>query len=315
MAFRWKTNGPWARVDGSPPQTLAAAGDAVTVQAIRYAGQFAVPETAPTVTSSVPDQAWTVGQAITGLDLSGHVTGADVTFALAPSSAALPAGVSLSAAGVLSGTPTATWTGTVVVRASNPGGHVDLGFSAAVAPAPNVTINTEANNTASISPVGLSTMSITVTDEPWASRGSWPVSVSIAALAAGPVNLVGPRIAGTAAVGQTLTVSTGLWIYDGEAMVEPTLSHQWRRNGTAIAGATGASYVLTEADAGATITVTETATSGAASAAATSAGLAIPASGLAAVGGAGTIAVSSYGIVPTPTATGGVESITINSWG
>lgn len=77
---------------------------------------------------------------------------------------------------------------------------------------------------------------------------------------------VTPAIAGTPGVGQTLTVKDGAW-----APAPVSLAHQWRRNGAAISGATGASYKLVAADAGQKITVTTTGTrSGLATGAATS---------------------------------------------
>jgi lysophospholipase L1-like esterase len=61
-----------------------------------------------------------------------------------------------------------------------------------------------------------------------------------------------PTIAGTPGLGQTLSVATGAWD------AGTTLSIQWRRGGTAIAGATGGTYVIKEADVGAALTVTVT---------------------------------------------------------
>lgn len=57
-------------------------------------------------------------------------------------------------------------------------------------------------------------------------------------------------ISGTPRVGQTLTVGAGTWLPAGV-----NLDYQWNRNGTSIAGATGASYVLVAEDSGALITV------------------------------------------------------------
>ncbi|MCD9199363.1 M1 family metallopeptidase [Aeromicrobium wangtongii] len=64
-----------------------------------------------------------------------------------------------------------------------------------------------------------------------------------------------PSISGAREVGQTLTASTGSW--------EPgtRLTYQWFADGTRIAGATGASYVLTPAALGRRISVRVTGTS------------------------------------------------------
>jgi chitodextrinase len=87
-----------------------------------------------------------------------------------------------------------------------------------------------------------------------------------------PVSTVVPAVSGLAQVGQTLTASPGQW----NAVPDPTFSYQWLRCGTsgsgctAIAGASGSSYLLGAADAGATLRVQVTATNSAGSASATS---------------------------------------------
>lgn len=72
----------------------------------------------------------------------------------------------------------------------------------------------------------------------------------------GPVNTVAPAITGTAEVGQTLTRTLGTWTGTGTI----TYATQWLRNGTAISGATGATYLQQGADVGPLITVRVTAT-------------------------------------------------------
>jgi Leucine-rich repeat (LRR) protein len=59
-----------------------------------------------------------------------------------------------------------------------------------------------------------------------------------------------PTINGEAAIGETLTVTVGSW-----TPTPTSQSIQWRRDGTAIASATGSSYQLTAADADSRITV------------------------------------------------------------
>ena len=58
-----------------------------------------------------------------------------------------------------------------------------------------------------------------------------------------------PTISGTAKVGKTLKAKTGSW------SPKPAFSYRWYRSGTAIPGATKASYKLTKADKGKRITV------------------------------------------------------------
>jgi beta-glucosidase len=54
-----------------------------------------------------------------------------------------------------------------------------------------------------------------------------------------------PTIAGTTAVGETLTCNTGTWSGSGL-----TYTLQWQRDGTAIAGATNATYLVQPGDEG-----------------------------------------------------------------
>lgn len=68
------------------------------------------------------------------------------------------------------------------------------------------------------------------------------------------VNLTLPTISGTAKAGRVLTATGGTWSVEG-----PTLAYQWLRNGVAIPGATSATYRVTSADAGASLTVAVTA--------------------------------------------------------
>jgi hypothetical protein len=78
-----------------------------------------------------------------------------------------------------------------------------------------------------------------------------------------PVLVEAPLITGGAAVGETLTVSTGTW----QATPPPTLAYAWQRCDEAgsecvpIPGATAASYTVTAEDAGQTLVAVVTATS------------------------------------------------------
>lgn len=69
-----------------------------------------------------------------------------------------------------------------------------------------------------------------------------------------PKFTVQPSITGTAQNGQVLTGASGT-VANGTVT-----SRQWRRNGVAISGATGATYTLQAADIGAVITLAVTAT-------------------------------------------------------
>ncbi len=72
-----------------------------------------------------------------------------------------------------------------------------------------------------------------------------------------PVNTAAPILAGTPALGQTLTCSTGTWVNN------PTsFSYAWLRSGVPIAGQTGGSYVVQAADQGHTVSCQVTAGDG-----------------------------------------------------
>jgi len=118
---------------------------------------------APTAAGSLSDLAFTEGQEIGTIDLSTDFAGEQLTFALAPSSDALPSGLALSSAGVLSGTPTAVVTGrNIVVRATNSAGSADSAFTLDVEaagtlnPAPSgAAVSITAQRTTGTAPAGI----------------------------------------------------------------------------------------------------------------------------------------------------------------
>lgn len=67
-------------------------------------------------------------------------------------------------------------------------------------------------------------------------------------------NSVAPAITGTARTGNTLTVTNGTWSGTGT-----TFTRQWRRNGLAISGETGTTYMLVADDVNQSISVVVTA--------------------------------------------------------
>jgi len=107
---------------------------------------------------------------------------------------------------------------------------------------------------------GTAPATLTVRGDPSVlAQGSYRWNVAIDAVSV-PVNAEPPVIStdGTPAVGETVSVSNGVW-----ANSPTSYSRQWKRNGTNIAGATGTSYVLQAADAGQQITCTVTASNAA----------------------------------------------------
>jgi surface protein len=71
-----------------------------------------------------------------------------------------------------------------------------------------------------------------------------------------PMNDTAPSISGSTGLGDTLTRVAGSW----SGAPTPSISGQWRRDGVAIAGETGATYTIALADSGAVIDYLETAT-------------------------------------------------------
>ena len=80
-------------------------------------------------------------------------------------------------------------------------------------------------------------------------------SAATAAVGAGTLTAPTPTITGTAAVGSTLTAVPGSW---GPGTV--ALTYQWKASGTNISGATAATFTITAAQLGQTITVAVTGT-------------------------------------------------------
>jgi hypothetical protein len=85
-------------------------------------------------------------------------------------------------------------------------------------------------------------------------RAASYIGAGVVPASGAPDNTVAPAITGTARVGQVLTGSTGTW------SGTPTFARQWRANGAAIPGATGATYTLVTDDLGKVITLAVTAT-------------------------------------------------------
>ena len=79
-------------------------------------------------------------------------------------------------------------------------------------------------------------------------------------------NIAAPTVTGMPTLGQTLACSTGGWTDNPT----PTYAYQWLRNGTAIGGATSASYLVAKADCGYGLACQVTATNSAGQASATS---------------------------------------------
>lgn len=86
---------------------------------------------------------------------------------------------------------------------------------------------------------------------------------------AAPANTVAPVASGSAPQGSTLSVTTGTW------SGAPSYTYQWKRNGSAVSGATSPTYVTVSGDVGTSITCTVTGTNPFGSATATSNGISV----------------------------------------
>ena len=72
----------------------------------------------------------------------------------------------------------------------------------------------------------------------------------------GPINLVAPKLSGVPEVGQVLSASEGLWVFDTEAG-SPGQSWQWRLGGAEIPGAVFDTYTVQAGDIGPGLSVLE----------------------------------------------------------
>ena len=117
--------------DGAEISTRVTATDEAGTRSMTT-GSLLARYAAPLAAGALADRGFTENLAIAPVDLSVDFTGENLAFGLSPSSDALPEGLALSAAGVLSGTPLAEATRGIVVRASNSGGLADSGFTLTV---------------------------------------------------------------------------------------------------------------------------------------------------------------------------------------
>ncbi len=99
-------------------------------------------------------------------------------------------------------------------------------------------------------------------------------AVQVADLAGGPVCLVPPRIAGTAATGTTLSAEPGLWVFNA-ADAPLAFGYKWLRDGVAVEG-DGAAFTVSADDEGRRLVVVETASLGSGAREAASEGLDVP---------------------------------------
>lgn len=133
----------WASISGNT-LTIADAvrTDALTITGANSGGSVAVDLSViisgvalqpPVAAGALPDVSFVKDSAITAINVAADFTGSGITYALAPSSAALPVGLALSSAGMITGTPTTPAAQVnIIVRGTNSGGFDDTGFGIGV---------------------------------------------------------------------------------------------------------------------------------------------------------------------------------------
>lgn len=147
-----------------------------------------------------------------------------------------------------------------------------------------------------------------------------PISISFlgqttltsrAALLAGPVNHIPPAISGTAELDEVLTKTPGVskWI----GLSTPTYANQWRRDGSAISGATADSHTVVSADEGKAVTLVEAATNAQGTRTATSNAIAIPAAGGGSGGGSPLTFNDIYELGASTTTTPTVNAVAVGA--
>ena len=113
-------------------------------------------------------------------------------------------------------------------------------------------------------------------------EGNTTSGINVGMLPSSPHNTAAPAITGTALVGDMLTCSNGSWTGEGMLSVQSgwplttPFGYQWLREGSAISGATSASYVVQSADEGHGLACVVTATNAAGHEAAKSSSVTVP---------------------------------------
>lgn len=197
--------------------------------------------------------AYRVVAADLGTSLSLSVTGSKTGFTSvtrASAAKSVPVGAfTTTAAPVLSGTLKVGGTLTAAVRTWKPAAALTLQWKRNGVAIPNAT---RSAYTLLAGDVGAA-ITVSATGS---APGYAPVTMTSAATTLRAATLTAtstPKIVGTAKLGQRLSVTAGSWAPAGVQIVL-----QWKRNGVAIPGATGASYTVVAADAGRSLTVSAT---------------------------------------------------------
>ena len=257
-------------------------------------------------TTDIPDatsSTYTPVTADAGAKLSVRVTGSETGYASASQTSSQTAtigdGTLTTATPTIVGTPTVGQTLTALAGSWGPGA-VTLTYQWLRGSTDILGANASTYALASADAGATISVRVTGTESGYATASA--TSTATAVVAAGALTTGTPTIAGSAAVGSTLTASPGTW---GPGSV--TFAYQWVRGSTDIGGATSSTYALVGADAGAKISVRVTGSeAGYATASATSAQTATIA--------AGTLSEGTPTITGTP-AVGSTLTAHAGTWG
>jgi hypothetical protein len=238
-------------ISGTPPAGIVSSAYSFTPTTANGSGakSFALTGTLPTGLNFS-----TTTGAITGTPTTVQtVSGLNITVTDSSGSAALGAfSIAITAALSISGTPSSATIGSAysfTPTAAGGSGTRTFSYSGTSLAGFGLSFDTTTGaitGTVSGSP-GTITGTITVTDS--SGSANLPITVSVSAAAAIPVNSVAPAVTGSGTTASPLSATNGTWSNS------PTgYTYQWLRNGSAISGATASTYVYVLADSGTNIT-------------------------------------------------------------
>lgn len=222
--------------------------------------------------ATAPDSATVFSATPTIIDVLANDSDPEGGLLTIASATALQGAVQVRPDRTLLYTSAAGFTGvdTVTYAAQDPGGAQRSGTLTVTVAAPLLSMSPAADGTLVVAAAS-GALTLTVASPP-AFAGTYITDTAL--LSAGPVPLAAPRITGQPEAGSVLSAASGLWIFEGQITGE---TWSWQRNGTAIAGATGATYIVTANDQGTTLTAVQTLTGTGGSRSSASAPLSIPA--------------------------------------
>ncbi|MEL6119136.1 MAG: hypothetical protein AAFQ60_00135 [Pseudomonadota bacterium] len=226
------------------------------VQLAQESNAIAITHAAPTSSGGLSDQSFTEVTGLQTYDVSGDFTGVNLSYAVQ----AGPTGVSVNSAGLVSfdtDVLPVQSASTIVIRASNSGGFADSGFALEIIAASNFGLEDIGDEPVITLENGAVT--ITLNTGPYAGVYSTDVTgtaLTVSALQAAPMCLVRPNVSGMVGEGETLTITPGLWLYEGADLGDQ--SWQQRLDGVDIADGTDLTYVIAAGDLDKTFTVVET---------------------------------------------------------